>query len=452
MAARGISPTRYRAHQKDHGAFEDNRRSFPQMSALTRKKSNQSKNGHSPTEVNNVDAPTAPTSPTIFIKENNTPYSVTNVLLGIAPYLPILYLSPVLLKVAPVMSLLPTTFAYLGAFALAFGSIPIIKHYTFAARLIGKDINKPHRPDNERVPESLGVVCGVSYLVVVIVYQVYLASRTPAITTANLMEYNAGLSSICFMIFLGFSDDVLNLPWRYKLLLPTLASLPILVAYGGSTTILLPNALPFLTWMPRTLDLGILYKLYMCLLSVFCTNSINILAGINGLEAGQSLIIGVFVVVHKLLQIQNLPIELIAFNDVLPLVLMFPLLAVTSALLYYNWFPSTVFVGDTFCYFVGMTFAVVGIFGNFSKTLLLLFIPQIINFLYSLPQLLGIYPCERHRLPLPDRTTGLLSGQSKHMNVLNLALRCPRFLVRSCACYCHVVAGVIFTFLTHCAE
>jgi UDP-N-acetylmuramyl pentapeptide phosphotransferase/UDP-N-acetylglucosamine-1-phosphate transferase len=59
---------------------------------------------------------------------------------------------------------------------------------------------------------------------------------------------------------------------------------------------------------------------------------------------------------------------------------MFPLLAVTSALLFYNWFPSTVFVGDTYCYFVGMTFAVVGIFGNFSKTLLLLFIPQIINF------------------------------------------------------------------------
>jgi UDP-N-acetylglucosamine--dolichyl-phosphate N-acetylglucosaminephosphotransferase len=257
----------------------------------------------------------------------------------------------------------------------------------------------------------------------VILYQVYLASRTPAITTANLMEYNASLSSICFMIFLGFSDDVLNLPWRYKLLLPTLASLPILVAYGGSTTILLPNALPFMSWLPRTLELGILYKLYMCLLSVFCTNSINILAGINGLEAGQSLIIGIFVVIHKLWVIKDLPIEMIAFNDVIPLMLIFPLLGVTSALLFYNWFPSTVFVGDTFCYFVGMTFAVVGIFGNFSKTLLLLFIPQILNFLYSLPQLLGIYPCERHRLPSADHKTGLLSGQAKHMNVLNLALR-----------------------------
>ena len=225
------------------------------------------------------------------------------------------------------------------------------------------------------------------------------------------------------MIFLGFSDDVLDLPWRYKLLLPTLASLPILVAYGGSTTILLPNALPFMSWLPRTLDLGILYKVYMCLLSVFCTNSINILAGINGLEAGQSLVIGVFVVLHKLIQIQDLSIHEIAFNDVLPLMLMLPLLAVTSALLFYNWYPSTVFVGDTYCYFVGMTFAVVGIFGNFSKTLLLLFIPQILNFLYSLPQLFGFVFCPRHRLPKADADTGLLTGLPTNMNILNLALR-----------------------------
>jgi UDP-N-acetylglucosamine--dolichyl-phosphate N-acetylglucosaminephosphotransferase len=395
------------------------------MPSQAKKRANQSEQS---TRVSSP-AVNLPDTAAIYMKANDGPRSMANFLLALAPYFPILILSPVLLKISPVMSLLPTAVASAGAFALAFGSIPIIKHYTFAARLIGRDINKPHRPVNERVPESLGVVCGVSYLVVVIIYQVYLASRTPAITTANLMEYNAGLSSICFMIFLGFSDDVLNLPWRYKLLLPTLASLPILVAYGGSTTILLPNTLPFMTWLPRSLDLGILYKLYMCLLSVFCTNSINILAGINGLEAGQSLIIGVFVVVHKLLQIQHMPIELIAFNDVLPLVLMFPLLAVTSALLYYNWFPSTVFVGDTFCYFVGMTFAVVGIFGNFSKTLLLFFIPQIVNFLYSLPQLLGVYPCERHRLPLPDHATGLLSGQSKHMNVLNLALRCVSVLL-----------------------
>ena len=46
-----------------------------------------------------------------------------------------------------------------------------------------------------------------------------------------------------------------------------------------------------------------------------------------------------------------------------------------------------------------MSFAVVAILGHFSKTLLLFFIPQVINFLYSCPQLFHFIPCPRHRLP-----------------------------------------------------
>lgn len=67
------------------------------------------------------------------------------------------------------------------------------------------------------------------------------------------------------------------------------------------------------------------------------------------------------------------------------------------------------FVGDTFNYFTGMTFAVVGILGHFSKTILLFFIPQVINFLYSVPQLFHFIPCPRHRLPKFDPETGLLN-------------------------------------------
>jgi UDP-N-acetylglucosamine--dolichyl-phosphate N-acetylglucosaminephosphotransferase len=46
-----------------------------------------------------------------------------------------------------------------------------------------------------------------------------------------------------------------------------------------------------------------------------------------------------------------------------------------------------------------MTFAVVGILGHFSKTVLLFFIPQLFNSAYSVPQIFGIIPCPRHRLP-----------------------------------------------------
>ena len=76
-----------------------------------------------------------------------------------------------------------------------------------------------------------------------------------------------------------------------------------------------------------------------------------------------------------------------------------PFVAAVLGLLKYNWFPSQVFVGDTFCYFSGMTLAVAGILGHYSKTLMLFFLPQILNFLYSLPQLTKVWPCPRHRLP-----------------------------------------------------
>ena len=41
-----------------------------------------------------------------------------------------------------------------------------------------------------------------------------------------------------------------------------------------------------------TIDLGIMYYVYLAMLAIFCTNAINILAGINGLEVGQSIVIG----------------------------------------------------------------------------------------------------------------------------------------------------------------
>ena len=55
-----------------------------------------------------------------------------------------------------------------------------------------------------------------------------------------------------------------------------------------------------------------------------------------------------------------------------------------------------------------MTFAVLGIHGHFSKTLLLLFLPQVYNFIISVPQVFKLVPCPRHRLPRCDPDTQLL--------------------------------------------
>lgn len=48
---------------------------------------------------------------------------------------------------------------------------------------------------------------------------------------------------------------------------------------------------------------GALYYVYMLLLAVFCTNSINIYAGVNGLEAGQAFVIACAVLFTNVLEL-----------------------------------------------------------------------------------------------------------------------------------------------------
>lgn len=82
-----------------------------------------------------------------------------------------------------------------------------------------------------------------------------------------LLSHVSALFGISFIVFLGFADDVLDLAWRYKLLLPPIASLPVIVAYNGVTDVVLPHFIrPILG---NTLYLGPLYYLYMIMLSTF---------------------------------------------------------------------------------------------------------------------------------------------------------------------------------------
>lgn len=50
---------------------------------------------------------------------------------------------------------------------------------------------------------------------------------------------------------------------------------------------------------------GILYYVYMGMLAVFCTNAINILSGVNGLETGQSLIIALSVLIFNFMELNG---------------------------------------------------------------------------------------------------------------------------------------------------
>ena len=86
------------------------------------------------------------------------------------------------------------------------------------------------------------------------------------------------------------------------------------------------------------------YYIYMGMLAVFCTNAINILAGINGLEVGQSIVIAISIMVFNICHITG-------ENHRFSLYFLCPYVATSLPLLWYNWYPSQIFPGDTFCYF-----------------------------------------------------------------------------------------------------
>lgn len=79
--------------------------------------------------------------------------------------------------------------------------------------------------------------------------------------------------------------------------------------------------------------LGFLYYIYMGMLAVFCTNAINILAGINGLEVGQSIVIASSIIIFNIIQLLS---DSVAEAHQFSLYFMIPYLATTLALWKFN--------------------------------------------------------------------------------------------------------------------
>ena len=226
--------------------------------------------------------------------------SIATYLLGILCLLPSLVMVWSIKGVDAESWITPVLCIAIPGYAITRYTIPLVatKMPTFLA---GKDLCKKGTPfENIRVPEALGIVSGLLFVLCMILIRTVLVD-SPENT---LLHFSVAIIVIFAMIALGFADDYLNLQWRYKLLFPPLASIFLLMTYNGSTSVLMPKQVwslladdtllhtlltPFLDIATRgdVINLGVLYLVYMVLLAVFCTNAINIYAGINGLEAGQ---------------------------------------------------------------------------------------------------------------------------------------------------------------------
>ena len=381
---------------------------------------------------------------------------------GARPAIPrLLALAPLAAALTALAVCLPTTLRPLalrscgiglGAYLTTIHLVPVIARKIPRAKYGCDLLKRPPRlqiEDKDKIiPESLGLVSGVVFVLALVV-----ADAVEADEVVDAHTLAAATLAIALAILLGFADDILDLEWRYKYALPPLMALPLLAAYDGGTVIRPPRFLrSWLTdsWLggaadallqlfggavlPDTMglvDLGRAYSLYMVLLVVFCTNAVNIYAGVNGLECGQVYVIACSILAMAAVELQHNQNE----NYTLSIVFLPPFIATTLALLRSNWYPAQVFVGDTFTNYAGMALAVVAILGHFPVMLLLLMAPQLVNFVVSIPQLFKLRPCPRHRLPTYDERTGLLrcsyvndrativDRDSMNLTLINVVLR-----------------------------
>ena len=118
------------------------------------------------------------------------------------------------------------------------------------------------------------------------------------------------------------------------------------------------------------LDFGLLYPLILIPIAILGTTStFNFLAGYNGLEASQGMIL-----------LTSLAIVTFITGNAWLSVLLMCMGASLLAFYFFNKYPAKVFPGDTLTYPVGALIGVVAILGNIEKIAIFFFIPYILEF------------------------------------------------------------------------
>lgn len=226
--------------------------------------------------------------------------------------------------------------------------------------LSGKDIQKK---ENVQVAESGGLMVVLGFILGVLIY---IALRTFYLGTYDKStEIFALLTVILISFTIGFSDDILGwkrgLGKRVRILIVLFAAIPLVVINAGKSTI----SIPFM----GSLDLGLIYPLILIPIGILgATTTFNFLAGFNGLEAGQGILI-------------LSALSIVSFFTGNSWLAIIGLCMVVSlcAFLIFNFYPAKIFPGDSLTYSVGALIAIMAIFGNFEKVAVFFFIPNIIE-------------------------------------------------------------------------
>ena len=248
----------------------------------------------------------------------------------------------------------------LASFILIVSFLPFWIKRAKNAGLEGKDMNKH---DRRKVAEAGGVVVIAGFILGIMLY---VALKTFYFSSQeNLVEIFVIATSIIVMAFIGMIDDILGwkigLGKKVRVFLVLIAAVPLMVINAGNSQITLFGL--------DGVALGWLYALFLIPIGIVgATTTFNFLAGYNGLEAGQGIII---------LSALSLAAQMTGSSwlALIGLCFVFSLLA----FLIFNRYPAKVFPGDVLTYPVGGMIAIMAILGNIEKIAVFFFIPYVIE-------------------------------------------------------------------------
>ena len=263
-------------------------------------------------------------------------------------------------------------FAILVAFFTVLFITPSIKKFLERSGIAGVDQQKKDKP-TMAASAGILVICGVLlggfFFIGIHTFLIHISLNTSYLLAAYC--------SILIITFVGFLDDInvskapkknkgvadirIGLKQWQKPLLTLPAAIPLMAIMAGTKTM----DFPFL----GTIDFGIIYPLIIVPMAVVVvSNAANMLAGMNGLEAGLG-IVSTFSLGLYTLMLGRLEASLIAFT------LCFSLLAFIK----WNWCPAKFLPGDSLTYLIGASLASIIIIGNIEKFGLMVLTPWIIE-------------------------------------------------------------------------
>jgi len=262
--------------------------------------------------------------------------------------------------------------------------------------LLWEDMNKHNHPKN--VAASGGIIVVLAFVFSVLSY---IAIRTFIIKDMDgvTLSIFGLLSVILILSIVGLVDDLLGwkkggLSWRFRIFLAIFASIPLVVINAGHHVMNIP--------LLGEVNFGLIYPLIFIPIAITgATSTFNFLAGFNGLEAGQGIIIISF-------------LSFLAYSTGTSWLAVVGLCMVASLVVFYlyNKNPAKVFPGDILTWSVGSLIASMAILGNFEKIAVFIFIPYILETILKVRGKLKKYsfgiPDKNNNLSLPyDKIYGL---------------------------------------------